>query len=409
MNNPQMQISQRVQEIPEALSIYINQLVYDEKRRGRDITTLSLGEAFFQIPLFDFTKLDYIKGYHYSESQGLPELRKKIAQYYTNVYQAPVDAQNEVLISAGSKILIYLALQATINPGDEVLIHEPAWLSYQEQVRLAGGVVRFIPYHVEPKDFHHYFSDKTKMLILNNPNNPAGWLYPEKALRDLYAQTRSCGIYILMDEAYSDFVVDDGFCSMARVAPDKQGVIVVNSLSKNMGMSGWRIGYVIAEPCLIRHLLKLNQHTITCGPTLLLHYLARYFDDILSVTLPQVREVVEKRKRVEKMIQQMGLNVLGGSATFYFFVGLGDFSGSGHEFSLDLLLNHGIAVVPGSAYGESTAQFVRVSIGTESEERIEEALKIIKDQTLRKDFQTGITSELLQKRGYPLFQNTVSL
>jgi aspartate aminotransferase/aminotransferase len=371
--------SRRVTGIPKALSIYINQLVTDLRRRGQNIVTLSLGEAFFDIPFFDFEKLHAAKCNHYSDSRGIPELRDKIAGFYGQHYGAPVDPAREILITAGSKIAIFMAMQATLDPGDEVLIQEPAWLSYQEQARLVGAVPRFIPHDVAVERCEDYFTPCTRMVVINNPNNPAGRIYRRSELISLYNQCRSRGIYLLVDEAYSDFVIDEPFHSMAQIVPDKDGVIVVNSLSKNMGISGWRVGYLIANPVLTDPLLKLNQHLITCAPTILLHYLARYFDKMTALTLPQVRIVVEKRARVADMIARLGLKCLPGSATFYFFMSVEDFPGSAMDFALHLLLYHNVAVVPGIAYGESTSRFVRISIGTESEEQIWEALRIIKD------------------------------
>jgi aspartate aminotransferase/aminotransferase len=373
------QISDRARGIPPALSIQINQIVSDLRRRGEDVTVLSLGEAFFSIPLFDFSKLDIEKCYHYSDSQGIPELRRQIASYYGEHYGAQVDPESEVLITAGSKAAIFMAMQATLNPGDELLIHEPAWLSYQEQARLVGATPRFIPFDCPPRDFAAWMSPLTRMLVISNPNNPAGRLYSHAELTDLYDQCRRRGVYLMVDEAYSDFVVDESFVSLARIAPDKVGAIVVNSLSKNMGLSGWRLGYTIAHPDLTRQLLKLNQHLITCAPSILSYYLARYFDDIISVTLPQVREVVEKRRRVARTMDSLNLKRLGGASTFYFFISIEDFPGSDMDFACSLLLDGGVAVVPGSAYGASTSRFVRVSIGTESEERIGHALVKIRD------------------------------
>lgn len=377
-NLPAMPIRKDVAAIPQAISIYFNQIVYDLKRRGQDVTTLSLGEAFFDIPMMDFNKLDFNKGYHYSDSQGLPELRHKLADYYATHYGAPVSADDELLISAGSKPLIYMLMLTLLEPGDQVLIHEPAWLSYPEQARMVGAQPGFIPYDCPIEKFQDHFTARTRMLVINNPNNPAGRLYTMDELRALYEQCRPRGIYIMVDEAYSDFVVDEPFHSMAKVIPDKDGIVVVNSLSKNMGISGWRIGYVIASPPVITNLLKVNQHLITCAPTILLQYCSRYFDDIISVTLPQVRDVVEKRARVAAMMDELGLGRLPGGTTFYFFVNIGDYAGTSMQFALSLLLEHNISVVPGSAYGASTDRFVRVSIGTESEERIWEALIVIK-------------------------------
>ena len=345
-------------------------MVYDLKRAGKDVITLSLGEAFFNIPLMDFSPLDVEKSYHYSESRGSPGLRQRLAQYYGERYCAQVDPNSEMLISAGSKALVYMSILAAVTPGEEVLIHEPAWLSYPEHARLAGAIPRFVPFDCAVADFERHFTDKTRMLVLCNPNNPAGRIYCADELATVYAACRSRGIYLLVDEAYSDFVLDEDFTSIVRMVPDKDGIIAVNSLSKNMGISGWRIGYAISHPDFVAQLLKLNQHIITCAPTILLMYCERYFDQILSATLPQVRQVVEKRRRLRAALGEIGLETMPGGSTFYFFVSIGNYRGSSMDLALNLLRRRHVAVVPGSAYGKSTDRFVRVSIGTEPEERI---------------------------------------
>lgn len=378
MLSPTMPISAKVQGIPQALSVYFNQLVYDLRRKQRDVIALSLGESFFEIPNFGFQQLDFDRGYHYSDTRGLPVLREKIAQYYRNRYNTKVTAE-DIIVSAGSKIIIFMCIQAALEPGEEVLIHEPAWLSYQEQARLVGASVRFIPFDHPTDRFGEYFNDRTRMLILNNPNNPAGRTYSRQELLSLYQQCRSRGIYLLVDEAYSDFVLDDSFVSMANLVPSLDGIIVINSLSKNMGMSGWRIGYAIADQPFLSALLKLNQHLITCAPTILQQYLAAHFDDILSHTLAQVKDVVEKKGRIARRMDEIGLRYLPGSSTFYFFVKTDPYSGDIHDLALYLLLEKGISVVPGAAYGATTKNFLRVSIGTESEERIDQALMVLYD------------------------------
>lgn len=404
MKKAPLQISNATQDIPEALSIYINQLVYDQKRKGKDITVLSLGEAFFDIPMFSFGKLNFVKGYHYSDSRGIPELREKIAEFYEKKYSASIEPDTEIIISAGSKPVIYFSLLAILNPGDEALIHEPGWLSYPEQARLVGANPTFIPYDTPIAEFHKYFTDKTRVLIINNPNNPAGRVYDENELKSIYKQCRKEGIYVLIDEAYSDFVIDEKFFSMATVVPDKDGIIIVNSLSKNMGMSGWRVGYVISERNLINEILKLNQHIITCAPTILQYYMAKYFKNVTDITLPQVRETVEKRKRVAKMMDDLRLKRIEGGATFYFMVNIGDFPGSALDLALYLLLKHQISVVPGSAYGQSTSRFVRIGVGTESEERIYDALQIFRDSIHMNEFSQKEIHAKLKKEGFHLFK-----
>ncbi|WP_225748731.1 pyridoxal phosphate-dependent aminotransferase [Paraeggerthella sp. Marseille-Q4926] len=375
---PALSLSSKVESIPEALSVYVNNLIYGMKRRGDRITTLSLGEAYFDLPYFGFEDIDFKSGYHYSESLGLLDLRKKISAFYEEQYEAKVDSHNEIIISAGSKPLIYMALQTILEDGDEVLIHEPAWLSYPEQIRLAGGIPIFIPYNCSPSDFKSYINTKTKALILNNPNNPAGKAYAESELRYLYDLLRKNGSYIIVDEAYSDFVSGDEFVSMAKIAPDKDGVIIVNSLSKNLGISGWRVGYAISSPEIIYGILKLNQHLITCASTILLMYLAKHFDEILESTLPQAREVVRFRQEIVGYARDIGLATLGGCSTFYLFIDISKYGRSSLDLAMHLLMKYHIGVVPGSAYGESTDGFIRIGVGAETEKDVKTALDVIK-------------------------------
>ena len=404
MKKPVMQISDKVQGIPEALSVYVNNVVYKMKRRGDHVVTLSLGEAYFDIPFFGFDGLDFTKGYHYSESLGIPELREKIAGYYKKQYGANIDSEKEILISAGSKPLIYMALQAILNTNDEVLIHEPAWLSYPEQIKLANGVPKFVPYNCAIDGFVDYITDKTRVVILNNPNNPAGRLYSADDLLRLYEELRPRGIYILIDEAYSDFLDKGVFTSMINVVPDKDGIIVVNSLSKNLGISGWRVGYVISSPKIIFNILKLNQHLITCASTILLMYLAEHFDGILEKTLPQARLVTAKRNDIESYVQRQGLDTLGGSSTFYMFIHLGNYKYSSLDFALYLLFKYRIAVVPGSAYGASTERFIRVGVGVETNENIQNAILIIKKVIMNQEYDEILVSENLQRLGIQKFE-----
>ena len=400
-----MPISDKVKEIPQALSVYINQLVYDLRRKQRDIITLSLGESFFEIPYFDFRNLDFERGYHYSDTRGLPILREKIARYYCTQYNTSINAE-DIIISAGSKIIIFMCMQAVVSTGEEILIHEPAWLSYKEQAHLIGANVKFIPFNQPCDQFSAHFTKNTRMLILNNPNNPAGRIYNARELVVLYQECRKRNIYLLIDEAYSDFVLDDSFNSIARLVPSLDGVIITNSVSKNMGMSGWRIGYAIADKKVLSALLKLNQHLVTCAPTILQLYLSEYFDNILDYTLAQVKDVVEKRKRIAKRMDEIGLKYLPGSTTFYFFVETSKYCGNIHDLALYLLFEKGISVVPGAAYGETTKEFIRISIGTESEERIDQALLIIQDLLNSPPIDTCFVYSELAKLHLPTFSET---
>jgi aspartate aminotransferase/aminotransferase len=179
---------------------------------------------------------------------------------------------------------------------------------------------------------------------------------------------------ILSDEAYSDFLVGDKFYSLGLFDREKNNIIVCNSISKNFGISGWRIGYVFTNADLTNQILKVNQHLITCPATILEYYLVKHYDEILEITFPQIAAVVNTRREVEKYMDEIGLSYLPGSATFYFFVSIAPSKLTSEEFCTRLLMEEHISVVPGAGYGLSCDAFVRVSVGTEPIEKIRYSL-----------------------------------
>jgi len=369
-----------VSQSSQALSIKYNTEVYEKQRRGEDVIVLSLGEAFFDLPLFPFDDLPYPKIYHYSHSRGIPELREKISKYFSETYDVSYDYEKEILITAGSKIAIYMCLMAVLNPKDEVLVYEPAWVSFTEQIRLAHGVPIHIPYNEKIYNFEKYITNKTKMIIINNPNNPTGKVYSLEELSYLYQLAKKYKLYVLSDEAYSDFVIDQNeFISFANLDTEKKHTIVVNSISKNFGISGWRLGYVITNSNLISELLKINQHLITCPPTILEYYVEKHFDEIISITKPQIRDLVMKRRQIADYMNSLSLEFLPGTTTFYFFISIGKSTLNSEEFCWKLLQENHVSVVPGIGYGKSCDNFIRLSIGSENVERIKQGIQLIKN------------------------------
>jgi aminotransferase len=371
--------SKIVSESIEALSIKYNTLVYEKQRKGEDIIVLSLGEAFFKIPLFSFDELPIDKIYHYSNSRGIPELRQKLAEYFLDTYDVSFDYEKEILLTAGSKIAIYMSLMTLINPRDEVIIHEPAWVSYSEQIKLCQGVPIQIPYSTSVFEFEQFISKKTKMIIINNPNNPSGKVYSLEELTYLHELAKKYQIYILSDEAYSDFILNqDEFISFAHLDIKKKHSIVVNSISKNFGISGWRLGYLISNSNLINQILKLNQHLITCAPTILQHYVAQHFEKIINITKPQIKDLVKKRREIGEYMKSISLENLPGDTTFYFFTSIKNSKLTSEEFCSKLLSEFHISTVPGIGYGKSCDKFIRISVGSESTDRIKKGLEGIK-------------------------------
>lgn len=358
------QLSTVIQETLEAESIEVNNRVYELKAAGHAVLVMSLGEAYFDIPLMPMDVLPFPDIYHYSHSRGIPGLRAKLARYFDERYDVPINPEREIVVTAGSKAAIYMTLLAILDPGDEVIVQEPAWVSYPEQIRLCGGQTVRIPYDRTVFDYGAYITPRTRAIIINTPHNPRGEVLTKAHLEHLLALAEQHDLWLLSDEAYSDFLIDEKFLSLGAVDREKRHAVVFNSISKNYGISGWRLGYVIGNEALIYNVLKINQHVITCPPTILALYVERYFDDILAITRPQMEAVVRKRQALLEYMDAIGLDHLPGAATFYAFVSIAPSALDSRTFSRRLLDDAHVSVVPGIGYGDSCDAYVRVSVGT---------------------------------------------
>lgn len=386
-------LSYIVNDAQQAMSIKYNTMVYELQRQGRKILIMSLGEAFFDIPLFSMDDLPNPKIYHYSHSRGIPELREKLAMYFLTEYDIPINYEKEILITAGSKAAIHFAFMAILNPGDEVIIPEPAWVSYPEQVKLCYARPVHIPYFRNIFDIESYITKKTKAIIICNPHNPTGYIYSEQEISYLVELAKKHNLWLLSDEAYSEFTGGEKFISPGKIDREKKNTIIFNSISKNYGISGWRLGYVIANESVIYNILKINQHLITCPATILELYVEKHFYDILKITKPQINELMQKRKVTASYMDSIGLKYLQGAGTFYFFVSISPSSLNSEEFCTKLLFEESISVVPGLGYGHSCDKFLRVSIGTASIEENKFALNKIKELIDKTSYSKAIANK----------------
>ena len=296
-----------VEDVATAMSIKFNGYGNAMKAAGEDVTICSFGEAYFDIPLFPFDTLPFPQLYHYSDSRGLIGLRQKLGAYYHEQYGVPVDAASEIIVTAGSKLAVHMTFMALLEPGDEVVVPEPAWVSYSEQVRLCHANPVMVPYDVPVAELGSWITPRTRALVICSPQNPTGRVYTRDELRHLHQVAKEHGIYLISDEAYSDFVAEEPFVSCGLDDPEKEHTIICNTMSKGWGLSGWRIGYLISNPAVMTQLLKINQHLMTCPATILEQYLERHFDDILAITKPQIRDVVERRAMLGRYMDEIGL------------------------------------------------------------------------------------------------------
>lgn len=371
-----MLYSNKSHEIGVASSIQQNELVYKKLREGKNPIILSYGEAPFKINPFLLHEKYWDRGCHYSEGLGVPEFRQELATHILDVTGVEISWERNILISAGSKIISYFIAQSLLNPGDSIMLHEPSWVSYQEHAKLNQANTAFLDYTKSVYDFEGLYklNPNTKLIYLNNPNNPRGYVYKEKELRWLANFCFENNICLALDESYSDFVVDEEFYSGIALFEDFPNVIVLNSISKNFGLSGWRIGYCIGSEEFINALNKFNQHLITCAPTCLQLALVGKLSQLRKEIKPQLSSLNEKRSDVIKLLQRFGFKYLSGSSTFYIFIDISDKVSDTKKFVLEFLEEDNVSLIPGGAYGKSTSGFLRLSFAIEPLDRIETAL-----------------------------------
>jgi aminotransferase len=365
-------------DIIEAMSIKYNNKVYEMKQAGQDVITLSYGEAYFDIPLHGFSDLPFPALYHYSHSRGIMGLRTKLCDYYLDHYGVKVDPADEMIITAGSKIAIYMSLLAILNPGDEVIVIEPTWVSYTEQIKLCHASPVLVPYGERLSEIERYISPKTRAIIICNPNNPSGYCINGHEMTFLHTLAQKHNLYILSDEAYSDYFLDaKDFISVGVHDAGKEHSIICNSLSKNFGISGWRLGYVITNRSLLNQILKIHQHLVTCPATILEFYIDKHFAEIIELTDRQIKDVVEKRLAVKQEMDRLQLGCMAGDATFYIFLSIEHSSLDSEAFCTRLLEEYKVSTVPGIGYGRSCDKFIRISVGNEPMDRIVRGLTSI--------------------------------
>ncbi len=254
---------------------------------------------------------------------------------------------------------------------------EPSWLSYKEQIKLSKGKIVCIPINKKVANYKKYISNKTKLMIICNPNNPAGTIYSKKELIQIYDLAKKNNFSIICDEAYSEFTSKKKFFSLGVIDKKLNNSFVVNSLSKNFGISGWRIGYVLTNEKYLKKLVLLNQHLITCAPTILSQYLSLNFEKFNTICKNQISTLLLKRKKITNYLKKKKIKFVSGISTFYIFIKIDNFKSSIFDFAMYLLFKYNIGVVPGISYGNSTEKYLRISIGTEDLNKIYKSLNTI--------------------------------
>jgi len=376
-------------------SIAIADLVRKLDKDGKKIIKLQTGDPCFKThPIIAEALRDAIsKGEtNYAASQGLPELRASIAQYHKEVNGVHLDSIEQILITVGAAQAIFLSLVMLLNPQDEVIIFEPYYPQYEYIIKVLGGVARKVPavfdkyegkYSINFNVLESFINDKTKAIIINSPNNPSGKIYTKKELdklADLIALKNK--IYLISDEVYSHIVDQDIIhTSLLGYSLISDRVIYINSFSKTYAMTGFRLGYIIADREIIKTILNLSQLNTTCVPAFIQRagIAALQSEEVRQYTDYMVDKYNEKRKKVYNLLKGHPLFGIYPEGAFYFLLKFpGELSDRIDNLVFDLLNEECVATVPGNGYGDSFKNFIRISFSVDDASVIEGVERIIR-------------------------------
>ena len=341
-----------VSEMPDAISLGVGEPDFDTPWRVRDeaIYSLEQGRTF------------------YTSNSGLKELKEEISYYLNRKYDLSYDPYSEIFVTVGGSEAIDAGLRAMLDPGDEVLIPEPSYVSYKPCTILAKGVPVPIPLKAENEfrltreELLEHITDKTKILILPFPNNPTGAIMDRDNLAEIVDVVIEHDLFVMTDEIYAELTYGEaGHVSIASFDGMKERTVYINGFSKAFAMTGWRLGYACGPKLIIDQMLKIHQYAIMCAPTTS-QYAAvealRSCDDDVEV----MREEYDDRRRyLIHRLRSMGMDCFEPFGAFYIFPSIQKFGMSSEEFAERLLHEKKVAVVPGTAFGECGEGFIRIS------------------------------------------------
>ncbi len=347
-----------VSEMPDAISLGVGEPDFDTPWHIRDegIYTLEQGRTF------------------YTSNAGLLELRQEICAYYARKFHASYDAKQECVITVGGSEGIDIALRAMLDPGDEVIIPEPCYVSYLPCVKLADGVpVRIAlqaknEFRLTAEELEAAITDKTKLVILPFPNNPTGAIMEKKDLEQIAEVILRHDLYVLSDEIYAELTYKQQHVSIASLPGMKERTIIINGFSKAYAMTGWRLGYALAPKLICGQMIKIHQFAIMCAPTNS-QYAAidaiRTGDKDIAV---MVRAYDQRRRFLMQTFREMGIECFEPFGAFYVFPCIKQYGMTSEEFAEKLLMQEKVAVVPGTAFGDCGEGYLRISYAYSIEE-----------------------------------------
>ncbi len=363
------------------MSIPISKTVIGLKKSGirkffdivsemKDVISLGVGEPDFDTPWHIREEGIYAleKGKtFYTSNAGLKELRYEISNYLKRTQNIIYNPDNEIIVTVGGSEAIDIGLRAMVNVGDEVIIPQPSYVSYEPCAVLAGATPVIIDlkeeneFRLTANELKNAITNKTRILILPFPNNPTGAIMEQKDLEEIARVCIENDIYVMSDEIYGELSYKEKHVSIASIAGMKERTILINGFSKAYAMTGWRLGYACGPKEIIEQMVKIHQYAIMCAPTTsqysAVEALKKGDEDVKLM-----RESYNQRRRfLMNAFKEIGLKCFEPYGAFYVFPCIKEFGMTSEEFAMKFLEEEHVAVVPGTAFGDSGEGFLRIS------------------------------------------------
>ena len=356
---------------------------FDIAAEMEDVVSLGVGEPDFVTPwsIRESCVYGLEQGYtSYTANRGLLELREEIVRLQQRRFAINYDPAQNVLVTVGVSEALDLAMRAVLSPGDEVLIPEPCYVSYGACAALAGGKAVPVPARIEnefritPEDLEAHLTPRTKLLLIGYPNNPTGAIMSRQELLAIAAFAEKHDLIVISDEIYGDLTYgsEDHVC-FAALPGMQERTILLNGFSKAYAMTGWRIGYALANPVIIAAMTKIHQYTMLCAPITAQVAAIEALRHGEKYMKKMVAEYDKRRRLIYDGLTKMGLECFEPKGAFYIFPNITSTGYTSEEFAEKLLMTEHVALVPGNAFGACGEGFVRCSYAT-SVDKISEAL-----------------------------------
>ena len=367
-----------VSEMEGAISLGVGEPDFDTPWHVRDagIRSLEMGKTF------------------YTSNAGLKELKQEICNYLKRRMQVEYDYNTEVMVTIGGSEAIDAALRAMLDPGDEVLIPQPSYVSYVPCTILAGGVPVVI--ELEEKDQFRLtrekllekLTDKTKVLVLPFPNNPTGAIMEREDLEAVAKVVEEKDLFVISDEIYAELTYKKKHMTIASLPGMRERTVLINGFSKAYAMTGWRIGYACAPALILKQMLKIHQYAIMCAPTTSQYAAVEAVKNGDADIEEMKRSYDERRRYLLKEFRSLGMDCFEPYGAFYMFPSIKRFHMTSEEFATRLLREEKIAIVPGTAFGDCGEGYLRVSYAYSLED-LKRAIRRIRRFVNRLDEENG--------------------